>query len=164
FPEILPAHREQFMRWTAALPRENWGGAFFLDAGCGIGRNTYWAMIEGAAGGVAFDIAERSLEAARPNLKSYVSVDVRNQSIYKIPEENCFDIVFSIGVIHHLSKPETALRQMVRAAKPGGHVLIWVYGRENMSWLTRYFDPLRRSLLSRLPFPLVFYLSCCDTH
>lgn len=163
FPEILPAHREQFMRWTAALPRENWSGAFFLDAGCGIGRNTYWAMIEGAAGGVAFDIDERSLEAARQNLKSHVSIDVRSQSIYQIPEENCFDIVFSIGVIHHLNEPETALRQMVRAAKPGGHVLIWVYGRENMSWLTRYFDPLRRSLLSRLPLPLVYHLSLYAT-
>ena len=48
---------------------------------------------------------------------------------------------------HHLAEPEAAFRQLTRAVKPGGHVLIWVYGRENMSWLTRYFDPIRRSLL-----------------
>jgi SAM-dependent methyltransferase len=159
FSEILPEHREQFIRWTAALPREAWKDAHFLDAGCGIGRNSHWAMLEGAAGGVAFDIDDRSLAAARNNLKSYPTMDVRNQSIYEIPEENYFDIAFSIGVIHHLAEPEAALRELTRAVKPGGYVMIWVYGRENMNWLTRYFDPIRRILFSRMPLRLVYHLS-----
>jgi SAM-dependent methyltransferase len=163
FSEILPSHHEQFARWTAALPCEAWRGAQILDAGCGIGRNSYWAMLEGAAGGVAFDIDDRSLAAARKNLKSYPTIDVRNQSIYEIPEENCFDIAFSIGVIHHLAAPEAALRQLMRAVKPGGYVLIWVYGRENMGWLTRYFDPLRKTAFSRLPLGLVHHLSLYPT-
>ena len=120
-------------------------------------------MLEGAAGGVAFDIDERSLAAARKNLNAYPTINVRNQSIYDIPEENHFDIAFSIGVIHHLAEPEAALRQLTRAVKPGGYVLIWVYGRENMSWLTRYFDPIRRWLLSRLPLRLVYHLSLYPT-
>jgi SAM-dependent methyltransferase len=163
FSEILPEHREQFVRWTAALPVEAWKGARFLDAGCGIGRNSHWAMFAGAAGGVAFDIDDRSLAAARKNLDPYPTIDVRRQSIYEIPEENCFDIAFSIGVIHHLAEPEAALRQLIRAVKPGGCVLIWVYGRENMKWLTRYFDPIRRLLLSRLPLGLVYHLSLYPT-
>ena len=104
-----------------------------------------------------------SLAAARKNLTSYPTINVRNQSIYDIPEENYFDIAFSIGVIHHLAEPEAALRQLARAVKPGGYVLIWVYGRENMSWLTRYFDPIRRWLLSRLPLRLVYHLSLYPT-
>jgi hypothetical protein len=48
---------------------------------------------------------------------------------------------------------------MIRAAKPEGHVLIWVYGRENMGWLTRYFDPIRNAVLSRLPLRVVYHLS-----
>ena len=163
FSEILTEHGEQFMRWTAALPRHAWKGAQILDAGCGIGRNTHWAMVEGAAGGVAFDIDDRSIAAARKNLKSHSAIEVRKQSIYDIPEENYFDIAFSVGVIHHLAEPETALRQLTRAVKPGGYVLIWVYGRENMNWLTRYFDPLRRLLLSRLPLWLVYHLSLYPT-
>ena len=86
FSEILPDHREQFLRWTAALPRNVWKSAQILDAGCGIGRNSHWAMSEGAAGGVAFDIDDRSLTVARKNLKSYPTINVRNQSIYDIPE------------------------------------------------------------------------------
>jgi SAM-dependent methyltransferase len=163
FPEILAEHHEQFVRWTAALPRNVWKGAQILDAGCGIGRNTHWAMAAGAAGGVASDIDERSLAAACKNLKVYPTVEVRNQSIYNIPEENHFEIAFAIGVIHHLAEPEAALRQLTRAVKPGGYVLIWVYGRENMNWLTRHFDPIRRLLLSRLPLRLVYHLSLYPT-
>jgi SAM-dependent methyltransferase len=159
FPEILPEHREQFLRWTAALPRGAWKGARFFDAGCGIGRNSYWAMLEGAVGGVAIDLDERSLGAARKNLSAHEAIEIRNQSIYDIPEESAFDIVFSIGVIHHLAEPEAALQRLTRAARPGGHVLIWVYGRENMGWLVRFFDPVRKAVFSRMPLRLVYHLS-----
>jgi SAM-dependent methyltransferase len=163
FSKILPEHREQFARWTSALPRDVWKGAYFLDAGCGIGRNSHWAMMEGAAGGCAIDLDERSLGAARENLKAFPTIQVRNQSIYEIPERNCFDIAFSIGVIHHLAEPDTALQSLVRSVKPGGLVLIWVYGRENMGWLLRFFDPLRRILFSRLPARIVYHLSLYPT-
>lgn len=159
FSEILPVHQEQFRRWGAALPADAWKGAQFLDAGCGMGRNSHWAMVEGAVGGVAIDLDERSLAAARKNLGPHPTVEVRKHSIYDIPFENKFDVAFSIGVIHHLADPEVAVRQLIKAAKPGGRVLIWVYGQENMGWLTRYFDPIRRLLFSRLPLGLVFHLS-----
>lgn len=163
FHEILPEHREQFLRWTAAVPHAAWKGARFLDAGCGIGRNSHWAMQEGAAGGLALDIDERSLAAARQNLHAHPAIEVRYQSIYEIAEENAFDIVFSVGVIHHLAEPDAAVARMVRAAKPGGCVMIWVYGAENMGWLTRYFDPIRRTLFSRMPLRLVYHLSLYPT-
>ena len=163
FSDILPEHREQFVRWTAALPREAWKNAYFLDAGCGAGRNSHWAMTEGAAAGIACDVDERTLAAARQNLKVFSTIEVRHQSIYDIAERNRFDIAFSIGVIHHLAEPEAALRRLVQAVRPGGYVLIWVYGRENMSWLLRIFDPLRRIFFSRLPLRLVYHLSLFPT-
>ena len=163
FSNILPEHREQFVRWTSALPPQAWKGAYFLDAGCGVGRNSYWAMMEGAAGGCAIDLDERSLSAARQNLKAFRTIEVRNQSIYDVPDHNCFDIAFSIGVIHHLAEPDAALLSLTQSVKPGGHVLIWVYGRENMAWLLRFFDPLRRILFSRLPLRIVYHLSVYPT-
>jgi SAM-dependent methyltransferase len=84
---------------------------------------------------------------------------VRRQSIYNIPEENSFDIVFSIGVIHHLEDPEAAIKRLVRATRPGGHVLIWVYGEENMGWLVRFFDPVRRVLPGRMALRVVYHFS-----
>src|SRR5262249_45404012 len=129
------------------------------DVGCGMGRNSYWPLTYGAAGGVAVDIDERSLESARHNLKSFPTMQVMRASVYDLPFENRFDLAFSIGVIHHLERPERALQMMVRAVKPGGRVLIWVYGRENNRWLVSVLDPLRRALFSRLPIGVTHHLS-----
>lgn len=150
YGEIYPEHEAQFRGWTSALPEEEWKGCTFLDAGCGMGRNSVWAMRSGAVGGVAVDLDARSLAQARRNLADYPGVEVRCQSIYDLPDRDRFDIVFSIGVIHHLEFPEKALQAMVRAAKPGGKVLIWVYGAENNQWKI-LLDPFRRWLFSRLP-------------
>ena len=48
---------------------------------------------------------------------------------------------------------------MVAAARPGGRVLIWVYGLDGNRWLVRLLDPLRKALFSRLPIGLVHHLS-----
>jgi SAM-dependent methyltransferase len=162
FSEVLPIHREQFLRWCSALPPEAWRGARFIDVGCGIGRNSLWAMREGASAGVAIDVDDRSLTAARRNLAG-ISVEVRRESAYDISEVAAFDVAFSIGVIHHLEAPEKALARMVHATKPGGYVLIWVYGRENNGWIVHFFDPLRLSLFARLPLSLVYFLSLFPT-
>src|SRR6516162_5061547 len=107
-----------------------------------MGRNSYWPLKYGATGGVAVDIDQRSLESARRNLKRFPRVQVMRASVYDLPFEDRFDLAFSIGVIHHLEHPVRALEVMVRAVKPGGRVLIWVYGRENNRWLIFVFDQL----------------------
>ncbi|MDR2412125.1 MAG: class I SAM-dependent methyltransferase, partial [Holosporales bacterium] len=111
-------------------------------------------------GGVSIDIDERSLENARRNLSPYsTNVSVERMSAYDITYENAFDIVFSIGVIHHLEEPERALRAMVRAAKVGGQIAIWVYGYENNAWVVRYLNPIRKALFSKLPISVTHFLS-----
>ena len=159
YADILPEHEEQFRRWTAPLAREDWRGVRFLDAGCGIGRNSYWPMTYGAAGGTALDVDDRTLARARSNLAGFPAVEVRRQSIYDIAEEGAVDIAFSIGVVHHLEHPDRAVARMVRAVKSGGRVLLWLYGRENNGWIVHVFDPLRTALFSRLPLGLVHSLS-----
>lgn len=160
---MLPVHEEQFRRWTAPLGAEDWRDVVFLDVGCGMGRNSFWPLRDGAARGVAIDVDERSLACARRNLQGLGNVQVREISAYGIPYENEFDVSFSLGVIHHLEQPALALANMVKATKPGGKVLIWVYGRENNEWIVRVVDPLRRKLLSRLPIRLLDHLSLYPT-
>jgi SAM-dependent methyltransferase len=86
-------------------------------------------------------------------------VEVRHQSIYDIAEKDVFDIVFSIGVIHHLEFPEMAVARLVQAAKPGGRILLWLYGRENNEWIVSFADPIRKALFSRLPLGVVHAFS-----
>jgi SAM-dependent methyltransferase len=136
FNEILPVHEEQFLRWTVGIEKSDWQDKRFLDV-----------------------IDERTLAAARGNLAQYDGAVVENRSAYEIDENEEFDIAFSIGVIHHLDDQPAAVRQMRRAVKPGGTVLVWLYGYENNEWLIRFFDPVRRFLFSKMPLRLVYALS-----
>ena len=157
--ELRPEYEEQFRRWTAPLQPTDWRGLSFIDVGCGMGRNSYWPMTYGAAGGLAIDVDDRSLAAARATLAPFPSVRVEKRSAYEIGCADEFDIAYSIGVIHHLQEPERALTQMVAATKPGGRVMIWVYGRENNFLAVALLDPLRKALFSRLPIGLVHHLA-----
>lgn len=163
YAEMRPEYEEQFRRWSVHLAPEDWRGKSFLDVGCGMGRNSYWPMRYGAAEGLAIDVDQRSLASARHTLGDFPTVEVRERSAYEIGEENRFDIAFSIGVIHHLAAPELALAGMVKAAKPGGKVMMWVYGLENNRWIVYGLTPLRKLLFSRLPIGLVHHLSLYPT-
>jgi SAM-dependent methyltransferase len=156
---IEPQHEEQFRRWLPFFTPADWRGKRFIDVGCGMGRNSFWPMRYGAAGGFAVDVDERSLAAARSNLEPFDGLEVTRCSAYELPWTSEADIVFSIGVIHHLEFPERALARMAQAARPGGEVAIWVYGRENNGWLLWWLDPARKILLSRMPVSLVHALS-----
>jgi SAM-dependent methyltransferase len=159
YADLRPEYEEQFRRWTMPLGPNDWKDQTFLDVGCGMGRNSYWPMTYGAAGGVAIDVDVRSLQSARQTLSRYPSVAVEERSAYSLDYQSQFDIVFSIGVIHHLEFPEKALAEMVRSAKPGGRILFWVYGLEGNRWIVTLLDPMRRALFSRMPIDIVHHLS-----
>lgn len=159
YGEMRPEYEDQFRGWTVHLEPSDWRGLTFLDVGCGMGRNSYWPMVYGAKAGLAIDLDERSLAAARRTLSAFPAVRVERRSAYEIGCRDAFDLVFSIGVIHHLADPDRAIKAMVAAAKPGGRVLIWVYGREGNRLLLSMLNPLRRVLFARLPVPLVHHMS-----
>jgi SAM-dependent methyltransferase len=163
YTELRPVYEEQFRRWTCLVKPEEWRGLRFIDVGCGMGRNSHWPMTYGAASGVSIDVDDRSLASARRTLEKWPNAEVMKMSAYEIAFDGAFDIAFSIGVIHHLEKPLDALKQMTKAVRPGGKVMIWVYGYENNEWIVRYFDPLRKLLFARLPIGLTHFLSLFPT-
>ncbi len=150
FREIDPLYEIQFKAWTAPIPTAEWKSKRVLDAGCGTGRNSLWPLKYGAVSVVAFDVDPRTVEVARTNLSGYPQCEVRQCSIYEIPWENEFDITFSIGVIHHLADPKKAVRQLIKATKRGGLILIWVYGREGQTIVKSVVNLIRR-VTCRLP-------------
>ena len=159
YNELRPDYETQFRRWTPFFQPDDWRGKSVLDVGCGTGRNSFWPMKYGAASATAIDVDVQSLDVARRNLSQFAGASVLQRSAYDVGFENHFDVAFSIGVIHHLEHPQTAIAQMVRAVKDQGEVLIWVYGLENNEWIVRYADPIRKTLFSWLPIGLVHHLS-----
>jgi SAM-dependent methyltransferase len=152
-------YEEQFLRWIPFLRPHHWPSQTFLDVGCGMGRNSYWPLKYGAKAGVGVDIDDRTLASARSTLAVFPNFSAYFKSAYDLGYENQFDIAFSIGVIHHLEDPDLAISNMVRATKPGGRVIIWVYGHENNEWIVKYFNPFRNTLFSKMPISLVHHLS-----
>jgi SAM-dependent methyltransferase len=131
----------------------------FSTSAAAWGVNSFWPMSYGASSGVAIDIDDRSLAAARHTLASYPTLKVLKCSAHELPWTDEFDITFSIGVIHHLEFPDTALKAMLKATKRGGYVAIRVYGRENNGWLLWGLDPARKILFSRMPISWVHAIS-----
>jgi SAM-dependent methyltransferase len=159
YARLSPDYEKQFLNWTHPFDKEFWQGKRILDAGCGMGRNSLWPMQWGAASAVAFDFDERSVSRAKETLKAYENAEVLYRSIYDIGWEKEFDVVFSIGVIHHLEEPQRALANLVRALRPGGTLLAWVYSYEGNEWITKMVDPVRINVTSRLPVRLVHFLA-----
>lgn len=163
YDELSAAYEEQFLRWLPFYKQEDWRGKSYLGVGCGMGRNSYWPASYGAKAGLAIDVDDRSLSAAKNTLASFPHIRVDKRIAYEIDEIDSFDIVFSIGVIHHLEWPQRALGEMVKAVRPGGEVAIWVYGRENNGWLLWCLNPTRKILFSRMPISWVHFLSNLPT-
>lgn len=156
---VTKDYEKQFLNWTSPLTPSDWKGKRILDAGCGMGRNSYWPMKWGASSLIAFDFDERSVNRAKETLKDFSNVQVQFKSIYDISWKDEFDVTFSIGVIHHLRDPQLALMHMITALKSGGKLLIWVYGYEGNEWIVRYVNPVRIHITSKLPLSLVHFLS-----
>lgn len=158
YNSIFPIHEEQFQRWIGPIEPKDFKGADVLDAGCGMGRNSLWTAKYGARRIVAFDYDKRSVDATKRTLVEYPHAEIRFASIYDITYREEFDIVFSVGVIHHLDRPEEALRRLFQAVRPGGVLVIWVYGRENNLWKIAVVNSVRW-LTSRLPIGFVHILT-----
>ena len=158
YPQIVPEYELQFLKWVYPLTKESFKSKKILDAGCGTGRNSFWPLIYGAKQATSFDYDERTVQAAKNNLKKFQNAKVEFNSIYNIDYENEFDITFSIGVIHHLEFPRKAIAALVKATKPKGKVLIWVYGYENNEWIVKYINPIRK-ITSKLPTKLTHIIT-----
>jgi len=162
FNEILPQYEIQFLKWVYPLKKDDFRNKTILDAGCGIGRNSYWPLTYGAKKVVAFDYDERTVDAAKKNLSKFKNALVKYQSIYDLDYKGEFDIAFSIGVMHHLENPHLAINNLVKAVKKNGIVLIWVYGYEGNEWIVRYINPIR-AITSKLPLSITNLISLTMT-
>lgn len=154
-----PRYEFQFRNWIAPLTESDFKDAEILDAGCGMGRNSYWPLTWGAKRLVALDFDTRSVARARATLAKFPQAEVKYCSVYDIEFDAVFDVVFCIGVLHHLEKPEEAIQKLYRAVKPGGKLVFWVYGYEGNEWIVKWVDPIRKSITSRFPLSILHYLS-----
>jgi SAM-dependent methyltransferase len=158
FPELDAPAEDQFLDWIYPLTKEFFAGKTVLDAGCGQGRWAEQAALFGAADVIGADISE-AVEAAQVKAERLPNLHIVQADIYHLPFARPFDFGFSIGVLHHLPDPEAGFHSVVKHLRPGGAMHAWVYGRENNGWLVHAGNPIREGLSSRLPKPVLYWLS-----
>lgn len=160
FSEMYPEWEGNFLDYMSPLTSDSFRGKKVLDAGCGIGRHAYYAAHYG--GEVwAVDISDAVEVAAKNTLGT--AARVVQADLNHLPfREKSFDLVYSVGVLHHLPDPDRAFRYLLRFVKPGGEFRMFLYwapeGQLFKRLLLKAVGALR-VLTVRLPLRVLYPLS-----
>jgi SAM-dependent methyltransferase len=139
------------------------GDKVILDVGCGTGR---WAkfLSKWARFVEAVDPSDAVYSAVNL-LKTCSNARVTRASVDHLPfRASSFDLVYSLGVLHHVPNTKRAIEKCVDMIKPGGQLLLYLYyNLENRGFGYRVLfqlSNLGRKMISRLPGPVK--LLTCD--
>lgn len=148
--------REQFEEWMEPLSEADVRGRDVLELGCGnaslLVHMAEWspARLTGVELGDAVVSAKRNMAATGFREWTITQGDLTAFT------RGGFDLVYCIGVLHHLAQPRKGLEAVIRNTKPGGRFHCWVYAREGNAVVRYFVEPLRR-LGSRLPWWITKY-------
>ncbi len=123
----LQESHERFFSETGWKP-EDLKDKLVLDAGCGAGRFAEVAL-ECGAYLIAADLSEAAY-ACRQTLTRFPSERylVIRGSIFDLPlRHQCFEGIYSLGVLQHTPDPLEAIRRLAKHLAPGGRLATWIY-------------------------------------
>lgn len=130
-------------------------GKTVLDVGCGMGRFAE-VVAEAGAQVVGIDLSS-AVDAAAANLSRFENAAVVQADVFALPfAPESFDLIYSIGVLHHTPDTRAAFLALPRFVKRGGQISIWVYHRR-LRWyllISRFY----RLVTTHLPKDLLLRL------
>jgi SAM-dependent methyltransferase len=117
-------------------------GKRVLDIGCGNGY-VLWHYARRGAHVHGVDITETALALSRRRFElGGLKAEFRLTDGNRLPyPDRHFDIVCSMGVLHHIEDPRPMLAEARRVLRPGGRLILMLYHRN--SWKYRVVLPLR---------------------
>jgi SAM-dependent methyltransferase len=156
-PEGSVYSREQFEDWFAPLTRDDVVGKAVLELGCGGGSQLTHMVSWQPRELIGVDLGS-SVVSAEKNMAAVGASGFRivRHDLVTYTGEAPVDLVYCIGVLHHLKDPDAGFDAVLRNVKPGGRFHCWVYAYEGNAVIRRIVDPIRR-LASRVPWWLTKY-------
>lgn len=140
------------------LPLNEIAGARVADIGSGTGRIVDMLLSAGARHVIAIEPSD-AFDVLKANTARHADkIEYIKGKGEALPRNRNLDYVFSIGVLHHIPDPEPVVKSALNALRPGGRMLVWLYGREGNEVYLRFAKPLR-AVTTRLPAPILAAVS-----
>ena len=145
-----------FKEWIYPNSIEDFRGKEVLECGCGGGQHTSF-VAPYAKSVTAVDLNTSAIAAERN--KSFNNVNFIEADIATMDLGKRFDIVFSIGVVHHTDCPDKTVANLNKHLKPGGRLILWVYSREGNFLTRKVVEPVRKLFFSKMGKPALLKIS-----
>ena len=114
-------------------------GKRVLEVGCGTGL-VLEKVARQAGSAVGVDLSSGMLRHARAR-----GLDVHEGNATALPFRDAeFDVAYSFKVLAHVPDIDRAVAELFRVVKPGGHVLLEVYNRASLRFVSRWLGGARR--------------------
>lgn len=142
-----------------SLNKEDIENKTILEIGCGAGPYLDISAREYNAKHIIGVDLSRAVDSAYENVGDLENVTIIQANLFSLPFKNStFDLVYSLGVLHHTPNTKEAFNSITPFVKEGGEVSIWLYGKywerkiRNQNWI-------RRNLTSKLSSKQLYVFS-----
>jgi len=137
---------------------ENFKQKTIIDIGAGTGRLTNLLIESGAKHVYALEPSKAFDVLLKNTTKNAEKITYLHTTGDNIPNDIHYDFAISIGVIHHIPDPVPTLKSAIMHLKPGGKIIIWLYGKEG-NRLYLFFASFIRLITIKIPNNYLIYIS-----
>ncbi len=129
---------------------DKFSGKKILEVGSGAGIDSC-EFARNGANVISADFTEIAVKLTKDLTRKYNGETTRCTSTSLPFQENTFDVVYSFGVIHHVSDIDTVLKEIFRVLKPSGIFMGMVYNKDSLLYAyLMYYYGIKEGMIHKM--------------